>query len=104
MSVLNSSQLLSIPYESEVLLPICYQISYGVPEKCVEVDFTRIGDFTRRESDCEELVGVTWRVSDYEELSVGYLELCLTCEELVGLLSGNDGVGFENRVQSSQRY
>jgi len=22
------------------------------------VDFTRIGDFTRRESDCEELVGV----------------------------------------------
>jgi len=55
---LNSSQLLSIPYESEDLLPICYQISYGVPEKCVEVDFTRIGDFTRRESDCEELVGV----------------------------------------------
>ena len=57
MSVLNSSQLLSIPYESEVLLPICYQISYGVPEKCVEVDFTRIGDFTWRVYDCEELVG-----------------------------------------------
>jgi len=53
-----SSQLLLIQYESEDLLPICYQISYGVPEKCVEVDFTRIGDFTRRESDCEELVGV----------------------------------------------
>jgi len=26
------------------------------------------GDFTWRESDCEELVGVTWRVSDFEEL------------------------------------
>jgi len=39
------------------LLPICYQISDDVPEKCVEVDFTRIGDFTWRESDCEELVG-----------------------------------------------
>ena len=25
-------------------------------------DFTRIGDFTWRVSDCEELVGVTWRV------------------------------------------
>jgi len=53
-----SSQLLLIQYESEDLLPICYQISYGVPEKCVEVDFTRIGDLTRREFDCEELVGV----------------------------------------------
>jgi len=52
-----------IQYESEDLLPICYQISYGVPEKCVEVDFTRIGDFTRRESDCEELVRVTHRIS-----------------------------------------
>jgi hypothetical protein len=39
---LNSSQLLSIPYESGVLLPICYQISYGFPEKCVEVDYTRM--------------------------------------------------------------
>jgi len=46
-----SSQLLLIQYESEDLLPICYQISYGVPEKCVE------GDFTWRVSDCEELVG-----------------------------------------------
>ena len=27
----------------------------------------------------------TWRVSDCEELSGGYLELCLTCEELVGV-------------------
>ena len=65
MSVLNSSQLLSIPYESEVLLPICYQISDGVPEKCVEVDFTRIGDFTWRESDCEELVGEVNYTTEY---------------------------------------
>ena len=66
---LNSSQLLStplsIPYESEDLLPICYQISYGVPEKCVEVDFTRIGDFTWRESDCEELVGEVNYTTEY---------------------------------------
>ena len=41
-----SSQLLLIQYESEDLLPICYQISYGVPEKCVEVDFTRMWNFT----------------------------------------------------------
>jgi len=35
---LNSSQLLSIPSESEVLLPICYQIFDGVPEEgCWEV-------------------------------------------------------------------
>ena len=26
-------------------------------------DFTRIGDFTWRVSDCEELVGVTYRIS-----------------------------------------
>ena len=49
-------------------------------------------------SDFVELVGVTWRVSDYEELSVDYLELCLACEELVGLLSGNDGVGFRGVI------
>jgi len=47
-----------IQYESEDLLPICYHISYGVPEKCFEVDFTRIGDFTWRASECEELVGL----------------------------------------------
>ena len=46
-----SSQLLLIQYESEDLLPICYQISYGVPEKCVEVDFTRKWNFTWRVSD-----------------------------------------------------
>jgi hypothetical protein len=40
------------------LLPICYQISYGVPEKFVEVDFTRIKDFTWKMSGCEEIVGV----------------------------------------------
>jgi len=31
---LNSSQLLSIPYESEVLLPICYQIFDDVLGRC----------------------------------------------------------------------
>ena len=40
---LNSSQLLSIPYESEVLLPICYQIFDGDPDKGVEKYFTRMG-------------------------------------------------------------
>jgi len=39
----NSSQLLSIPYESEDLLPICYQIFEGVPDKGVEKYFARIG-------------------------------------------------------------
>ena len=47
---LNSSQLLSIPYESEVLLPICYQIFDGDPDKGVEKYFTRMG---------------LWRVSDW---------------------------------------
>ena len=40
---LNSSQLLSIPYESEVLLPICYQIFDGDPDKGVEKYFARMG-------------------------------------------------------------
>jgi len=35
-------------------------------------DFTRIGDFTWRVSDCEELSGIL-------------LGGCLTCEELVGV-------------------
>ena len=34
---------LSIPYESEVLLPICYQIFDGVPDKGVEKYFARMG-------------------------------------------------------------
>ena len=55
MSVWNSSRLLSIPYESEVLLPICYQIFDGVPDKGVEKYFARMGLW--RVSDCEELVG-----------------------------------------------
>ena len=38
----------------------------------VEVYFTRIGDFT-------------WRMSDCEELSGGYLECLCLCEELVGV-------------------
>ena len=54
---LNSSQLLSIPYESEVLLPICYQIFEGVPDKGVEKYFARMGLWMV--SDCEEFVGVT---------------------------------------------
>ena len=41
----NSSQLLSIQYESEVLLPICYQIFEGVPDKGVEKYFARMGSF-----------------------------------------------------------
>ena len=40
---LNPSQLLSIPFESEVLLPIRYQIFDGVPDKGVEKYFARIG-------------------------------------------------------------
>ena len=56
---LNSSQLLSIPYESEVLLPICYQIFEGVPDTGVEKYFARMGLWMV--SDCEELVGVTHR-------------------------------------------
>ena len=46
---------LSIPYESEVLLPICYQIFDGDPDKGVEKYFTRTGLW--RVYDCEELVG-----------------------------------------------
>jgi len=38
------------------------------------VYFTMCGDFTWRVSDCEELVGVTWRESDLWRISGGYLE------------------------------
>jgi len=55
----NFSQLLSIPYESEDLLPICYQIFEGVPDKGVEKYFARMGLWMV--FDCEELVGVTHR-------------------------------------------
>jgi len=34
--------------------------------------FTRMWGVTWRVSDCEELVGVTWRVSDCEELVGAY--------------------------------
>ena len=44
-----------------------YTTIWGILQEC--------GDFTWRESDCEELVGVTWRVSDCEELSGGYFTL-----------------------------
>ena len=54
---LNSS---SIPYESEVLLPICYQIFDGDSDKGVEKYSARMGLW--RVSDCEELVGITHRI------------------------------------------
>ena len=38
---LNSSQLLSIPYESEVLLPICYQIFDDVLGRCQGVFYKK---------------------------------------------------------------
>ena len=38
---LNSSQLLSIPYESEVLLPICYQIFEDVQGMCLGVFYKK---------------------------------------------------------------
>ena len=38
---LNSSQLLSIPYESEVLLPICYQIFDDVLGRCQGVSYKK---------------------------------------------------------------
>jgi len=38
---LNSSQLLSIPYESEVLLPICYQIFDDVLGRCQGVIYKK---------------------------------------------------------------
>ena len=63
---------LSIPYESEVLLPICYQIFDGDPEKCVEGYFTRIGDFTWRLSDCEELVGDNHTEDDVSDFEMSF--------------------------------
>jgi len=38
---LNSSQLLSIPYESEVLLPICYRIFDDVLGRCQGVFYKK---------------------------------------------------------------
>jgi len=38
-------------------------------------NFTRMGDFTWWVNDCDELVGVTWRLSDFEELSGSFLEV-----------------------------
>ena len=54
-----------IPYESEVLLPICYQIFDGDPDKGVEMYFTRMGLWSV--SDCEELVGSPDR-RDYDHV------------------------------------
>ena len=36
-------------------------------------------------SDCEELVGVTWRFSDSEKNEVGFTWRVSDCEELVGV-------------------
>ena len=38
----------------------------------VEVKFTRNGEDCGGLSDCEELVGVTWRLSDLWRISGGY--------------------------------
>ena len=71
---LNSSQLLSIPYESEVLLPICYQIFDDVLGRLSRCILQEAG-ILLRVSDCCDV----WRVSD--------------CEELVGAVTVGDGVG-----------
>ena len=42
---LNSSQLLSIPFESEVLLPICYQIFDYVLGRCQGVFYFGVSDW-----------------------------------------------------------
>jgi len=72
---LNFSQLLSIPFESEVLLPICYQIFDDVLGRSQGVFYKKrsfylgylagttsggVSDWYNfwRVSDCEELVGV----------------------------------------------
>ena len=65
----NFSQLLSIPFESEVLLPICYQISDDVLvwlSRCILQEagiLVRVSDWCDvwRVSDCEGLVGVSHR-------------------------------------------
>ena len=65
----NFSQLLSIPFESEVLLPICYQIFddvLGRLSRCILQEagiLVRVSDWCNvwRVSDCEELVGVAHR-------------------------------------------
>ena len=65
----NFSQLLSIPFESEVLLAICYQIFdevLGRLSRCILQEagiLVRVSDWCNvwRVSDCEELVGVAHR-------------------------------------------
>ena len=71
---LNSSQLLSIPYESEVLLPICYQIFDDVLGRLSRCILQEAGILVRVSDWCN-----VWRVSD--------------CEELVGAVTVGDGVG-----------
>ena len=62
---------LSIPYESEVLLPICYQIFDGDPDKGVEKYFTKdwaCGGL----SDCEELVGDNHTEEDVSDFGMSF--------------------------------
>ena len=70
----NFSQLLSIPFESEVLLPICYQIFDDVLGRLSRCILQEAGILVSVSDWCN-----VWRVSD--------------CEELVGAVTVGDGVG-----------
>ena len=62
---------LSIPYESEVLLPICYQIFDGDHDKGVEKYFTKdwaCGGL----SDCEELVWDNHTEDDVSDFEMSF--------------------------------
>ena len=48
MSVLNSFQLLSTPFESEVFLPICYQNFEDIPCRCLGVFYIECTWLVRR--------------------------------------------------------
>ena len=62
---------LSMPYESEVLLPICYQIFDGDPDKGGEMYFTKdwaCGGL----SACEELVGDNHTEDDVSDFEMSF--------------------------------
>ena len=71
----NFSQLLSIPFESEVLLPICHLIFddvLGWLSRCILQEagiLLRVSDWCNvwRVSDCEELVGDSQEMMGYSE-------------------------------------
>ena len=63
----NFSQLLSILFESEVLLPICYQIFDDVLVWLSRCILQEAGILVRVSDWCD-----VWRVSDCEELSGSY--------------------------------